>query len=72
MFFTCWVHHLYLIHFAIINIAKIIRNMMLGQEFYMQKMMIIQLHILGDDYLKRMPRVTEGVARLRTLTAQWS
>ena len=57
-------HHLYLIHFAIINIAKIIRYMMLGQEFYMQKMIVIQLIVHPrDDYHKRMPRVTEGVAR---------
>ena len=27
--------------------------------------------VLGDDHYKRMPRVTVGVARWRTLTAQW-
>ena len=27
--------------------------------------------VLGDDRYKRMPRVTVGVARERTLTAQW-
>ena len=27
--------------------------------------------VLGDVHYKQMPRVTVGVARLRTLTAQW-
>ena len=27
--------------------------------------------VFGDDHYKRMPRVTVGVARLRTLAARW-
>ena len=32
---------------------------------------IFQPYNGGDDYCKRMPRVTVGVARKRILTAQW-
>ena len=31
----------------------------------------MSVRVLGDDHYKRMPRVTIGVVRSRTLTVQW-